>query len=107
MAITYEWHLNNVDIQYIPDTNDAQITRIHWGCSALDEDTQTLVDAVGVIDVTDENYVYPASTIKNTTKTQVFQWLNNKLGDEKDEIKANLATELAEKLGKDYFTPID
>lgn len=107
MAVTYEWHLNNVDIRYIPSTTDAQILAIHWGCRATDEDTGDSVKGVGSISVEDENYIFPAATIKNTTKTQVFQWLNTKLGDKKEEIKDSLAAQLAVQQEQDDFVPID
>lgn len=105
--INYVWKLNRVNITYLPQTSEARIDEIHWGCTATDTDTNESVGAVGSIDVIEENYVFPASTVKNATKAQVFQWLNNKLGDEKAAIEANLANQLAANVLNDSFIPAD
>lgn len=105
--ITYEWHLNKVDIRYLPDTSEAQLIEVHWGCVATDSDTQEQASAVGSIGVEEEGYIYPAATVKNATKAQIMQFLNNKLGDEKQKIKDNLAGELAARGLDDSFVPVD
>ena len=105
--ITYDWTLHQVDIKYLPATSEAQLLEIHWECRATDDVSGESVKAVGTIGVEDENYIFPAATIKNTTKAQVFQWLNNKLGDEKQKIKDNLAGQLAALGTEDNFVPID
>ena len=106
--INYDWQLNRVDIQYLPETNEAQLMEIHWGCRATDDaDPDNPVSAVGSIGVVDENYIYPAATVKNVTKQQVFQFLNNKLGHEKERIKQNLAAQLAVHSLTNSFVPTD
>jgi hypothetical protein len=106
--INYNWHLNNVDLKYLPETNEAQILEIHWGCIATDDaDPDNPISAVGSVSVADDNYIFPAATVKNATKQDVFQWLNNKLGDEKEQIKDNLAGQLAARSLVDSFVPVD
>ena len=105
--INYEWHLHNVDIRYLPDTQEAQLIEIHWGCRATDTDTDETVSGAGSINVEDENYIYPAATVKTVTRSQIFQFLNNKLGDERAEIEANFAQQLAARSLKDSFVPTD
>ena len=105
--INYTWNLNGVDFSI--SGTDAHIQTIHWGCVAIDSDDpeELFASAVGSISVADENWVFPVSTVKNTTKTQVMQWLNDKLGDEKQKIKDNLAGEIGAKSVMDSFIPVD
>lgn len=105
--INYQWSLNLVEFDYLPQTSEAQLTEVHWGCVATDSETGATVDAVGSVNVKDEGYIFPAATVKRVKKAQVFQFLNNKLGDEKDEIKATLARRLAAQAIKDSFVPED
>ena len=107
MAITYDWKLNLVEFAYLPETSEAQIMDIHWGCRATDSDSGESVKAQGTISVVDDNYIFPAAAVKNATKQQVFQWLNNKLGDEKQKIKDSLAGQLAALVVSDSFVPVD
>ena len=107
--INYNWHLRQVDIKYLPDTQEAQLLEVHWSCVAVDDqDPENLVaSSYGSIGVEDMNLIAPAATVKNATKAQVMQYLNTKLGDEKQKIKDNLAGRIAALGGTDSFVPVD